>query len=378
MKVGYFDCFSGISGDMILGGLFDLGVDIEQELKRLPISNYRLSIHPVKKGEIIGKHIDVSSNRKLGTEEMIALIERGELDEDVKLKCKKIIQRLEDAEVKIHGRKKTHLHELSCIDTLIDVVGAVSGIKRLGLEKILASPLHLGKGMIDSSHGILPVPAPATLELIKGIPVYQTDVQSELVTPTGAAIITTIATDFCSLPRMKIENIGYGAGTRDLKIPNLLRIIVGDEILEYEEDEVALIETNIDDLNPQIYDLVFERLFSRGALDAYLVPILMKKQRPANMLSVITERKDLDKIIDIIFKETTTLGIRIKYIGRKRLPRKDTSINTKFGKIKVKITEWDGRKRAIPEYEDCKKRALEEGVPFQEVYNEVLKASFLR
>jgi len=301
------------------------------------------------------------------------------LEEKVKELSKAIFTRLATAEAKIHGKdvQKIHFHELGGLDTIIDVVGAVAGMKYLGVEKVYSSPLPVGRGFVKCAHGILPVPAPATLELLKEVPVYGSDIEAELVTPTGAAIISSLVENFGEMPPMKIDNIGYGAGQRDLPIPNLLRVSIGVIKNAYQEDVVSLIQTNIDDMNPEFYEHIVDRLFHEGALDVFLTPIQMKRTRPATMLSVIAGQEKMEKMLEIIFDETTTLGIRISKIKRRKLNRENRKVSTKYGKIEVKIGKHDGVVKNIsPSYEECRKIATHLKIPLKKVYQEAKQAAF--
>lgn len=372
MKTAYFDCFSGISGNMILGALIDAGLSLrylKEEFKKINISDYHLKVSPVKRGIISAKYFEVcckKNKKEISLSSILKIIRESKLEEDVKKISEEIFLKIAEAEAKIHREslQNIHFHEIGAIDTIVDIVGAVTGLKKLGIKKIYSSALNLGKGNIKCAHGILPVPAPATLEILKGVPVYSTDVDKELTTPTGAAIISTISSKFSSLPLMKIEKIGYGAGNYNSDFPDVLRIIIGEELEKYEEEEIVVIETNIDDMNPEIYEYVMERLFKEGALDVYLTQIIMKKTRPAILLTVLTEEKYLDKMIEIIFSETTTLGVRIKNIRRVKLKRISEVLDTEFGKIKIKKSN----KGIKPEYEDCKKIARKKNIPLKEIY----------
>jgi uncharacterized protein (TIGR00299 family) protein len=376
MKIAYFDCFSGISGNMILGALVDAGVSpsyLKEELKKINISNYSIKVSSVRRGVISAKYFEVCSKKnkkEISLKNILRIIKESKLEDEIKRDAEKIYLKIAEAEAKIHGEKieNIHFHEIGAIDTIVDIVGTLLGIKKLGIEKIYSSPLNLGKGKIECSHGILPVPAPATLEILKGIPVYSDEIEKELTTPTGAAIISTIASEFSSFPLMKIEKIGYGAGTQNHNFPNVLRIIIGEKE-EYREENLVVLETNIDDMNPEIYEYVIEKLLKEGALDVYLTQILMKKTRPAVLLTVICEKESLEKMIRILFQETTTLGIRINNVRRIKLQREIFDLNTEFGKIKIKISE----KGIKPEYEDCKKIAKKKNIPLREIYKKIFE-----
>jgi len=385
MKVAYFDCFSGISGNMILGALIDLGLDIEElraELSNLPLQGYQLEARRVAKQGISAIYVDVvthgdeaETGRKL--KDILNLIDQSALNEEIKGLSKQIFVRLGEAEAKIHNQdlSSVHFQEIGAIDTLIDILGSLIGLKLLGVERVSCSPLNLGKGLARCSHGLLPIPAPITAELLKGVPVYSTDVEGELTTPTGAAIITSIATHFGGMPSLRIQKVGYGAGKMDLAIPNLLRVFIGEameQAKDYTTEEVTVLETNIDDMNPQFYDHIMESLLQAGALDVFLTPVQMKKNRPGTLLSVIIPRGQVEKLLDILFKESTTLGVRVSETRRLSLPRSFHLIKTKFGEIRVKVAHrGNSIIKMVPEYEDCKKAAKAYQVPISQVYAEV-------
>ena len=386
MKIAYFDCFSGISGDMTVGALLDAGLKIgtlEKELKKLGLTGYQLEVDKVVKKGISATQFKVRIKEE-GVErrfkDFLTIIEKSKLDEEIKKETKKIFFNIAQAESKIHRKDldKIHFHEIGGLDSIIDITSAVIGIKTLGIEEIYSSALPVGKGFVKCAHGVIPVPAPATLELLKNIPTYSGGIESEMITPTGAGIIGTLAKSFRERPLMKIERTGYGAGEKEFTIPNLLRISIGEKILKdehskdgYVSDEAVLLETNIDDMNPEFYDYIMERLFSQGALDAFLIPIQMKKNRPAHMLSIVVYEQNLKEILEVLFSESTTLGVRIREIKRLRLAQQNFIAETKYGKIKVKVGIFKGEiKNIAPEYEDCKKMAKQHQVPLKEVYEE--------
>jgi len=385
MRAAYFDCFSGISGDMVLGALVDLGLPVEKlksELHKLNLFDYQIETKKIAKRGILSTQIKVNvkeGKKERRLEDILSILEKSKLEEKVRELGKAIFTKLATAEAKIHGKdvQKIHFHELGGLDTIIDVVGAVAGMKYLGVEKVYSSPLPVGRGFVKCAHGILPVPAPATLELLKEVPVYGSDIEAELVTPTGASIISSLAENFGEMPPMKIEHIGYGAGQRDLPIPNLLRVSIGVIKNAYQEDVVSLIQTNIDDMNPELYEHIVDRLFHEGALDVFLTPIQMKRTRPATMLSVIAGQEKMEKMLEIIFDETTTLGIRISKIKRRKLNRENRKVSTKYGKIEVKFGKHDGVvKNVSPSYEECRKIATHLKIPLKKVYQEAKRAAF--
>ena len=392
MKIAYFDCFSGISGDMTVGALLDAGLKIEtleKELKKLGLTGYQLEVNKVVKKGISATKFKVKIKEE-GVErrfkDILTILEKSKLDEEIKKETKKIFFNIAQAESKIHQKDidKIHFHEIGGLDSIIDIASAVIGIKTLGIEEIHSSALPVGKGFVKCAHGVIPVPAPATLELLKNIPTYSGGIESEMITPTGAAIIGTLAKSFGERPLMKIERIGYGAGEKEFTIPNLLRVSIGEKILKdenlkdgYVSDEAVLIETNIDDMNPEFYDYIMEQLFSQGALDVFLTPIQMKKNRPAHMLSIIVYEQDLKEILEVLFSESTTLGVRIREIKRLRLAQQNFIAETKYGKIRIKVGIFKREiKNIAPEYEDCKKMAKQHQVPLKEVYEEAKKVAY--
>ena len=380
MKIAYFDCFSGISGDMILGALIDAGLDIqdiESELAKLKISGYNLKTQRVVKKGISGTKfiveiIEQNIERKL--KDIVEIVDQSDLSEDIKDLSKKIFKELATVEAKIHNKniEEIHFHEIGGLDSIIDIIGSVIGIKKLGIEAIYSSKIHVGRGFVKCQHGLIPVPAPATLELLKETSIFSTGIDAELTTPTGAAILKTLSSSFGGMPEMKVKKIGYGAGSRELEIPNLLRVYVGETSeREYEKDEVILIETNIDNMNPEFFGYISEMLLTQGVLDIFMTPIFMKKNRPATMLSVLTTSDKLDKILSTIFTETTTLGVRIHRLERRKLTREIIKVKTRFGEIKVKVGKvGEMIKNIAPEYEGCKKIAVKQKIPLRDVYEE--------
>lgn len=385
MKIAYFDCFAGASGDMILGALVSAGVPLSilrDGLAKLKLPNWQLKTRIVEKCGIVGTKVEVilkteQQHRHLG--EILTLIRGSDLPEPVKELAVKIFCRLGEAEAQVHGvaLEQVHFHEVGALDSIIDIVGTALGVNYLGIEKFYASALRVGFGTVQCDHGLLPVPAPATLELLKGVPVYSGSVAGELVTPTGAAILTVLVEEFNQYPVICSEQIGYGAGEKELTLPNLLRLTVGSSIEDSEiEDEVVILETNIDDLNPQLYQHLAQRCEKEGALDVSLSPLLMKKNRPANLLRVIGYAGQQRKLEEIIFQETSTLGIRILPVKRRILSRKIREIKTRYGLIRVKIAYLYGRIVNVqPEYDDCVRQAEEYKIALKVVMDEV-KAAF--
>ncbi|MEW6740109.1 MAG: nickel pincer cofactor biosynthesis protein LarC [Nitrospirota bacterium] len=388
-KIAYFDCFAGISGDMCLGALVDAGVnlsDIKMGLKKLPIQNYSLTSKKVLRGGISATKVDVILKRSAISDQQSAakkwkdikkIIEASALPDKIKQKGLHIFKKLFEAEARVHGEPfdKVHLHELGGIDCLVDIFGALIGLDILGIKKIYVSSINLGSGSVKTEHGILPVPAPATAELLKGYPVYSSEIPFELTTPTGAAIISGMNADPYSLSKVTIEKIGYGAGNKDIaNMSNTLRILIGKEANAGGSEEfVTVIETNIDDMNPQFYEHVMERLFKAGAHDVFLENIIMKKGRPAVKLTVISEEGDIENLSNILFKETTTIGLRFYKAHRNTLSREIKKIKTKYGDVRVKVSSLKGNIVNIsPEYEDLKAIAKETKIPIKKIAEEVL------
>ncbi|MGE4271726.1 MAG: nickel pincer cofactor biosynthesis protein LarC [Desulfitobacterium sp.] len=387
MKVAYLDCFSGISGDMLLGALVDAGLDfqlLQRDLAGLGLDEYEIYEQKVIKQGISGTKVQVLSleghvHRHLT--DIQDIIIRSSLSNPVKEKSLAIFTHLGEAEAKIHGTTvdQIHFHEVGAVDAIVDIVGAVIGFWRLGIEKVFSSSVHVGKGFVNAAHGLLPVPAPATLELLRGVPIYSRDIEGELVTPTGAALLTAYCQDFGSIPLVKVDRIGYGAGDKDLSIPNLLRLTIGElEVNEIEtchgvkEGKAMTVEANIDDMNPEFYDFLYEKLFRAGAMDVYMQAIQMKKNRPAVMLTVQIPPDKLSEIRQILFAETTTLGIRVYPIKKYMLPYEFITLETKYGSAKAKIASLERKVCTIsPEYEDCRKLAQLSGQPLKHVYDEV-------
>ncbi len=378
MKTAYIDCFSGISGDMFLGAMIDAGLDIEylkKELKKLNLKGYEITVKKTHKNHIAATKLTITvtqpqTHRHL--KDINKIIDTSALDEDIKTTSKNIFQKLAQAESKIHNTdiNSIHFHEVGALDSILDIVGAPIALKKLNIKKIYASPLPLGTGFIKCAHGTIPLPSPATAELLKGIPVYQTTTKGELVTPTGAAIITTITDSFTQMPNMKTETISYGAGTQEFDHPNLLRLFIGTTTDTYEQDTATIIETNIDDMNPEHYSHILEKLLNAGALDAYLTDIHMKNTRPATKLTVIATPETQNALADIIFQETTTFGIRTYDVQRKKLSAQKTKITTKYGPVTLKLGKSKDRIITIsPEYKDCKKLADESNIPLKEIYD---------
>ena len=386
MKIAYFDCISGASGDMILGALLDAGLPeatLRERLAALRLDGFDLRCRQVVKNGLSATKVDVLvadhvPARRLPDIE--AIVQGSDLPPAIKDKAAAIFRRLGEVEAGIHATTpdQVHLHELGGVDTIVDVVGALVGLDALGIEAVYASPLPLGRGFVRGAHGQIPLPAPATLALLEGVPVVGSDLEVELVTPTGAALLTSLAVAFGPVPAMTLAAVGYGAGGRDLPIPNVLRLLVGDQATPGDAtvETLAVLETNIDDLNPEIYDYTMARLFKAGALDVFLSPIQMKKNRPATLLRVLCQPGDADALTAILFAETSTLGVRRHMVMRHCLARSSHTVETPYGQVRVKVARWGDRQaKAAPEYDDCRRLAEASGVPLREVYRAAERAA---
>ena len=379
MKIAYFDCLAGASGDMILGALLDAGLstqDLLQGINALDLSGFDLNIQTVYKNGFRATKADIlieDNVTERSLPDIEALIQNSDLPQNTKNKSISIFQRIGTAEAKIHGTplQDVHLHELGGLDTIIDVVGTLVGLDSLGLQQVYASPLPLGRGFARGAHGAIPLPAPATLTLLEGVPVAGSDLDIELVTPTGAALLTSLVESFGPIPEMTLKTIGYGAGTKDLSIPNVIRLLIGTQQKDTNPiiETLMMLETNIDDLNPEIYEYVMTRLLEAGALDVTFNPIQMKKNRPGILLQVLCQPKDAENLTSILFTETSTLGVRKQSLERVSLPRTIQIIETPYGKIRMKIAQnQDGSIKFAPEYEDCRTLAETNNIPIVDIY----------
>jgi uncharacterized protein (TIGR00299 family) protein len=379
--IAYFDCFSGISGDMVLGALVDAGADlraIETDLRRLGLENWSMSAEKVKRGAICATRVKVESNEDhhhRGLSLILNRIEDANLAPRTAERARNIFTRLAEAEAKVHNMpvQQVHFHEVGAVDSIIDIVGAAIGFELLGIDEFACSAFDVGAGQVKTAHGSLPVPAPATAELLRGAPVYSSGIQHELVTPTGAAIATTLATRFAEMPEMKLRAIGYGAGSKDLKEhANVLRLLIGDSVAsgasERWDTPVTVIETNLDDMSPQIYGYFAEKALAAGALDVFSSPAQMKKNRPGLLVTLLAESANVSRLIDLVFRETTTIGVRTYETRRKTLDREFVPVETPFGNVRIKISRMNGSVlNAIPEYDDCQRIATERGIPLKQV-----------
>ena len=386
MKAAYFDCFSGISGDMTLGALVDAGCPLgllRDELKGLDVPGWEISAEKVWKNGMAATHVsvrteDTQTHRSLTT--ILGVLEKSKLAAAVSERASAIFRRLGEAEAAVHDVpiEKIHFHEVGAADAIVDIVGACLGFSALGIERFACSALNVGGGTAKMAHGVLPVPAPATARLLLGKPTYSNGVQKELVTPTGAAIVATLCQTFGPQPPMRMESIGYGAGTTDLEgQPNVLRIMVGEslEVSEVEfDEEVRVIEANLDDLNPQVYGYFVERALAAGALDVFTAPVQMKKGRPGTLLTLLCKPHRAKELMDLVFAETTTFGLRSYTAQRRVLPREWESVQTRFGEVRLKVARVKGKVLQIsPEYEDCRKLAEEKKVALREVMEEAMR-----
>lgn len=389
MKIAYFDCFSGAGGDMIAAAMLDAGLDekfLKKQIASLGIKDLKIEITPTKRGgfkalSFVPVIAEQHSHRKL--QDIIKIIQQSGTSAEAKKTAVQIFEKLADAEAAVHGKEanEIHFHEVGAVDSIVDIVSASVGLdffKKQGLGKIYCSTISIGGGTIKSAHGLLPVPAPATAELIKGVPVAGGPIEAELLTPTAAAILTTIVDKFCELPAMKVERIGYGAGTLESdKVPNCLRLIIGEAVVADSEtaDSVYMLETNIDDLTGEVVGYVTEQLLNVGVLDVFTTPIYMKQNRPAVKLSVICKIEDAQKIEQLLFEEGITFGIRRQILQRSKLAREFLTVKTKFGDIKIKVGKLNGKVvTAKPEFADCAKASQMNNVAVKHVCDAAMAA----
>lgn len=380
MRVAYFDTFSGISGDMTLGALLACGGDeahLRRELSKLKITGWKLDIASTSKNGIGATDVTVSLTEPQGHGRHLHHIEEiltaSDIAPSVKERALKIFTRLAEAEAKIHQTtvERIHFHEVGAVDAIVDIVGSCVLLDQLGVEAVYCSPLPMSHGFVECAHGTIPLPAPAVLELLQDVPVYSVDVEGELVTPTGAALMKTLASGFGPMPAMRISTSGYGAGKKEFgNRPNLLRVVIGEAVGDVftGAPEIGVLETNLDDLSPQIYEVLTERLLAAGAADVYLTPIQMKKGRPATLLTVLSPLDRTDALTEVIFRESTTLGLRQTTMRRQCLDREWRTVDTEFGPIRMKVGTWKGTETtATPEYEDVRAAALAHDVPVKRV-----------
>lgn len=387
MKTLYFDCFAGASGNMVLGALIAAGVDadsLRSGLKKLNLPDFELVVEKVDRSGISSTHVrvdipDEKKHRHLPEIELI--ISESDLSETVKHRSIAIFNRLAAAEACVHGIElsKVHFHEVGALDAIIDIVGSCIGFEMLGIERFAASKIHVGSGFVDMAHGKFPVPPPAVAELLKDVPLYSTEITGELITPTGAAIISTVCDSYGPIPELTLEETGYGAGTREHeKFPNVLRLMIGEATALGEQprtETLVVLETNIDDLSPQILGHFMDRALAEGALDCWFTPIQMKKNRPATLVSVLCQTADEQKFLELFYRETSTIGVRVRRVERHSLYRESTAVKTEFGDVSVKTAYLGGEAvNSNPEFEDLKTTAAANGVSVTTVADAVTKA----
>ena len=377
---------------MVLGALVDAGAElreIELRLRGLGLENWSISAEKVQRGSIFATHVKVKSGEEhhhRGLSVILKRIDEAHLAPRAAARAAKIFERLAAAEAKVHNIEveKVHFHEVGAVDSIVDIVGSAIGFELLGIDEFACSRFDVGGGQVKTAHGTLPVPAPATAELLRGAPTYSSGIERELVTPTGAAIATTLATRYEEIPPMTLRTIGYGAGSADLKEKaNVMRLLIGDaDSMETAESEVGgrsdspvtVIETNLDDMSPQIYGYFAERALAAGALDVFSTPVQMKKNRPGQLVTLLSEPENVTRLIDLIFSETTTIGVRTYDVRRKTLNREFVPVETPLGSVRMKVSRMNGTiLNATPEYEDCQRIAAERGVPLKQV---IAAASF--
>ena len=429
MRIAYLECFSGISGDMFLGALVDAGVPLElltntvaalgvdarlevSRIQRSGISAIKLDViaageKELPREEFWGKqshqaghshqhehshadheehdhpheHEHSHHHEHRGLKEIRGIIGRAGISETAKQKAIRIFEVLGTAEAKVHntGIENIHFHEVGAVDAIVDITCAAVGAEALGVDTIVCSPLNVGGGTVKCAHGTFPIPAPATLEILRNAPVYSGEIQKELVTPTGAAIVSVLASRFSNFPRMKPEKVGYGAGSRDLKdFPNVVRITIGETLEEHStlvpEEAITILEANVDDMTPQLFGYVMERALQAGALDVFATSVQMKKNRPGILLTVLCRPEEAERLKQLIFAETTTLGVRMREEKRATLSRRHVSVNTKWGEIRMKVANLNGSiSNYSPEYEDCRRIAEQRRVPLKSVMQEAIK-----
>ena len=398
MKIAYFQCFAGISGDMILGALIDAGLDTEQwqaDLAKLPVSGYQLRIEKVKKQGISATKVHVlieEEHAHRNLQDITEIINESTLPEVVKERSIQVFTRLAEAEAKVHQTTLDHIHfhEVGAKDAIIDIVGAVVGLWRLGIEEVYSSAIHTGTGFTRSAHGTIPIPVPAVLELLKGCPVYSQGIENELVTPTGAAVLTTYCHKFGHMPPMQITNTGYGAGERNLDIPNLLRINLGvkreagshgskrfNDSSAVHQGQATMIEANIDDMNPEFYNYLITKFLKDGAMDVFLQTIQMKKNRPAIILNLLVHDHQVEEFCQQIFEETTSIGVRTYPVTKYMLPYEIITVETQFGPVPVKVARSkDVVKNVAPEYEVCRSLAEQYNKPLKAIYDLVKQETY--
>ncbi|HEX7313748.1 MAG TPA: nickel pincer cofactor biosynthesis protein LarC [Pyrinomonadaceae bacterium] len=397
MRTLYFDCFAGISGDMTLGALVDAGADareLTERLALLDVDGYEISFEKVDRSGISATRALVRLTKEEKKHRHLSHIEKiindSRLNDSVKERALKIFRRLGEAEARVHNVpvERIHFHEVGAVDAIVDVVGACIGFELLQVERFVASALHVGSGTVEMEHGRFPVPPPAVAELLRDAPVYSTDIVGELVTPTGAAIVATVCEEFGALPRMRVGATGYGAGGREYEnFPNVLRLLVGESdeagetprgVSQQGVEELLMVETNVDDVSPQVLGHLLERALELGALDCYFTPVQMKKNRPGVLVSILCRPSEGDAMHELLFAETPTLGVRSYAVKRRALEREAVTVETEFGTIAVKVARWRGQVvSATPEYEDCRAAARTHNVALR-IVQETAREAFRR
>jgi hypothetical protein len=386
VKLLYFDCFSGAAGDMILGACLDAGLPLDalrQALGSLGVEGWDVSAERVVKGGIAATTFRVRERRTdhhhhHTLAEIKKSVDRSALSEAAKARAKGLFDRLAEAEAAVHRMpvEQVHLHEVGAVDSIIDIVGAVFALEWFAADRIVVSPINVGSGMVRTAHGLYPVPAPATLRLLGHAPVYGRDVNAELLTPTGALLLTSYASEYGPMPAMRVERMGYGAGDRDLDgTPNVLRLVVGERAAAAASMRVSVIECEIDDMNPQIFGVLMERLYAAGALDVFYAPVQMKKNRPGTLVTIVAKPSEREPLTEVMFRESTTIGVRYSDMERECLERESVEIATPLGPVRFKVARRAGRVlNAQPEFDDVARVAGEQGMPVKEAQAIVTKA----
>ena len=378
MKTLYFDCFAGASGDMILGAMVAAGVDpgfLREQLSLLSVDGFSINFETVSKSGLSATYARVETaheHKHRHLSDIKKIIESSRLSDAVKERAVQIFTRLAEAEARVHNEPvdHVHFHEVGALDAIVDVVGAAICFEALKIDRFVCSPIHVGSGMVKMAHGQFPIPPPAVTELLKGVPFYATDIKGELLTPTGAAIITTVCDEYGPIPQMMTEATGYGAGTREYEnFPNVLRVLLGEtEDKSAMDERLWMLETNLDDVSPQIIGYVMDRVLDLGALDCFFTPVQMKKNRPGVLLSVLCGREEKEAVMRLLFMETTTLGVRSYEVTRRALERSILRVETQYGPIDVKVAHLDGRVvNEMPEFEQCRQAAVRANVPLKVV-----------
>jgi len=375
MKTLYFDCFAGASGDMILGASVAAGVDpgfLREQLSLLPVTGFSIDFETVNRAGLSATYARVETaheHKHRHLSDIKQIIEGSGLSDAVKQRAVQIFTRLAEAEARVHNEPvdHVHFHEVGALDAIVDVVGAAICFDALKIERFVSSPLHVGSGMVKMAHGQFPIPPPAVAELLKGVPFYSTEIKGELLTPTGAAIITTVCSEYGPIREMKTDATGYGAGTREYPdFPNVLRVLLGESERTATDERLWMLETNLDDASPQIIGHCMDRVLELGALDCFFTPVQMKKNRPGVLLSVLCGRDEKEAVMKLLFTETTTLGVRSYEVTRRALQRSVVRVETQYGPIDVKVAHLDGRVvNEMPEFEQCREAAEQAGVPLK-------------